>query len=787
MRKWMDRKEAEFQAALLATFKVEAEEHLKAISDGLLELEKDPEEQERKALVERIFREAHSLKGAARSVGFASIQSLCQSLENVLSAWKQARIVASKDFFDTLYRTVDLIGKEIKISPASGVSSNPQDLVDLLQKLDKLILEKKEQAALLKSEEQKPPPGESPSPPEREVLEAAHLPAERQDPEAKRQARQEDPVSRSAHGTTVRVSLKKLDSLFQQVEEMLMVKLTFQQQMGNLKELDQTLISWDKKWARAHQGILSLQKIAEERASVLGSQHGAVLSTVDFIDWAHDFVASLKSKLSSMIRETSQYQQTATSSVDFLLDEARKMLMQPFSTVLDAFPRMVRDISLSQGKSVVFETAGTDIEVDRRILEEMKDPLIHLVRNCIDHGIETAPIRESQKKNPQGTIRIKAMEMSGNSMELVISDDGQGIDTDKVKDSAVRQGVLSAEEAQSLSKEESLKLIFSSGVSTAPIITDLSGRGIGLGIVAEKVEKLGGNLSVETLKNKGTTFRILLPLTLATFRGVHVKSGDASFIIPSHNVKRVIRIDPKEIKTVENRQIVTLEGKTIAVISLANLLGIETKQAAEAPRMLLAVIVKGTDKMIAFTVDQIVSEQDVLVKGLGNNMKRVRNVSGVSITDSGQIIPILNPQDLIKSSVHATSGVFKPAKERSEEKRTILIAEDSITSRLLLKNILEAAGYKVKVAVDGLEALSVFKLQEIDLIISDVEMPRMDGFTLTSKVRNLDKGNKVPVILCTSLDSPKDRAQGMEVGANAYIEKSQFTQSHLLDIIRKLI
>ncbi|CRX39296.1 hybrid sensor histidine kinase/response regulator [Estrella lausannensis] len=787
----MDKKEAEFQAALLSTFKIEAEEHLKAISDGLLELERNPHEGEAKACVESIFREAHSLKGAARSVNFSSVQSLCQSMENVLAAWKQSRIAATQEFFDTLHKTLDLIGKLVKLPQGSG--GEAEDLVDLLQRLDQLIMVKKEMAAAIRQERKEGiSPHNEPEPvketaPLRQVKEPSAVTSGEMEQEAVRKAQAEEAFVKNHNGATIRVSLEKLDSLFQQVEEMLMVKLTFKQQLGNLKNVDQAFRAWEKKWGKAQHGIFSLRKSAEDSVFVKDHQHSSLAGTIEYIDWTHDFISSLKDNLNALIKETSQYQQVATSSVDSLLDEARKMLMQPISTVLDSFPRMIRDISLSQGKTVRFETAGADIEVDRRILEEMKDPLIHLIRNSIDHGIELPAVRESAGKKASGTIFVRATETGGNSMELVITDDGQGIDIAKVKESAIRQGVLTEEEAVTLIDQECLKLIFGSGVSTAPIITDLSGRGVGLGIVADKVDKLGGQLFVETKKNEGTTFRIVLPLTLATFRGVHFKLGEASFIVPSHNVKQVIRINPKDLKTVENRQIISYEGKAIAVISLAALLGLETKRSSTGHRMLNAIIVKAMDKMIAFTVDEIVSEQDVLVKGLGKNLKRVRNVMAVSLTDSGQVIPILNPQDLIKSSTSATHEIGVEAKDQRESARTILIAEDSITSRMLLKNILESAGYVVKVAVDGLEALSAFKIQDVDLIISDVEMPRMDGFTLTTKVRSLEKGRQIPIILCTSLDSPKDREHGMEVGASAYLEKSQFTQGNLLDIIRNLI
>lgn len=758
----MDKKEAEFQLSLLATFKVEAEEHLKAISDGLLELEKQPANNGPSPALEQIFREAHSLKGAARSVNHDTIQSLCQSLENVLASWKQGKITTSKQFFDTLYKTGDLIGKLIKLPPKGEQKDDSMTVVELLQKLDGLIIAKQQQAEQMAEEKKK------------------------EEPKKKEESQAQIPEGLTkSKGTTIRVSLQKLDTLFQEVEEMLMVKLTFQQQMSNLRTMQNTLNEWDKKWAKIYPNILTLKKFADEKA--FASENNFLLNTVEFIDWTYDYVKLFKDHLQSLMRETAQDQRLATSSIDVLLDDARKLLMQPFSTALDALPRMVRDISGAQGKNVHLDIIGADIEVDRRVLEEIKDPIIHLIRNSIDHGIEVIDVRKKANKAETGTIKIRASELSGNAMELIISDDGNGINIEKVKQSAINQGFITSEDASALSEQESLMLILKSGISTSSIITDLSGRGLGLGIVAEKVDRLGGQLFIESKLGIGTEFRIVVPLTLSTFRGVQVKAGGQDFIIPSHHVKSVIRTNFQDLKTIENHEIINFDGKAIPLIPLTVPLGITPSKSHQ--RIIYAIIIKAMDKMIAFSVDQVVNEQEVLVKGLGKQLKSIRNIMAVSITDSGKIIPILNPRDLLDSSKQTAVRVGVPLEQNQEigKKKTVLIAEDSMTSRLLLKNIVESAGFKVKVAIDGLEALSLFNVEEIDLIISDIEMPRMDGFILTSKIRNLDKGKKIPIILCTSLDSAQDKEHGISVGANAYLEKSHFTQSNLLEIIQKLI
>lgn len=756
----MDKKEADFQASLLSAFKTEAEEHIKAISDGLLELEKTPEPKKNPAL-DLIFREAHSLKGAARSVNYETVQSLCQSLENVLAAWKQGKIQTSKHFFDTLYKTGDLIGKLIKSPPKKEEKEDTVALIDLLERLDQLIIAKQEKAIEqeLKKDLQ-------------EVLQEEKIPQE-----------VKSPVYKSGEAT-IRVRLQKLDNLFQEVEEMLMVKLAFQQQMSNLKSLQSILNEWDKKRGNVALSIMALKKFGEERGGIDFLSH-----TIDFIDWISEYVKSIKEQHLHLVKTTSQDQRLAASSIDSLLDDARKMLMQPLSTILDVFPRMVRDISLAQGKNVNLEIIGGDIEVDRRVLEEMKDPITHLIRNSIDHGIEAPSIRAKTKKPTVGTITIKASEIAGNAIELLISDDGGGIDCEKVKESAIKQGSLSREEGRKLSEQESMQFILKSGISTSPIITDLSGRGLGLGIVSEKVDALGGQLFIESKLGLSTLFRIVLPLTLATFRGVHIKAADQDYIIPSHHVVSVIRINIQDLKRVENQEIVNFEGKAIPVIPLKNLLGIFSPTANSPARTSYAVVLKAMDKTIAFTVDEVINEQEVLVKGLGKQLKSLRNIMSVSITDSGRIIPILNPRDLIQTAkVTATSKTASQEEiVKNPEKKTILVVEDSMTTRILLKNILESAGFAVKTAIDGVEGFGLYNSEAFNLVITDIEMPKMDGFVLTSKIRNSDKGKGVPIILCTSRDSPEDKERGINAGANVYMEKSRFTQGHLLEIVQKLI
>lgn len=328
-------------------------------------------------------------------------------------------------------------------------------------------------------------------------------------------------------------------------------------------------------------------------------------------------------------------------------------------------------------------------------------------------------------------------------------------------------------------------LAFQSGISTSSIITDISGRGLGLAIVREKVEQLGGTVAIESHPDAGTTFRIALPLTLANFRGVLVGVGGQFFIIPIASIGRVARLADMDIRTVENRETISLDEKAVSLVRLGDVLGLPSKAAAGKSAGEMAIVLDLGSTRIAFQVDEVIGEQEVLVKPLGPQLARVRNIAGASVLGTGQVVPVLNVPDLMKSAVKFAAGMpVQPAETRTQ---SVLVVEDSITSRALLKNILESAGYAVTTAVDGVDAYTVLKTAVFDLVVSDVEMPRMDGFELTAKVRSDKQLAELPIVLVTALESHEYRERGIDVGANAYIVKSSFDQSNLLEVIRRLI
>lgn len=708
----MNGRDDEFLKSLLAAFRGEAEEHLQAISAGLLEVERLPASDQQAAIVERIYREAHSLKGAARAVSMVEIESLCQSLESVFAAWKRQEWQPSPASFDTLHHATDLIQKLLE-SP-NGIE--PGRLAQMVAEIERL------RAA-------------SPRPRVTENAEFA-----------------ESALPATPGSDTIRVATRKLDGLILQAEEMLTVKLAVNQRAGDLRELQ--------------------LQFAEQLRAGAPDPHQ---------------LRRIEGRLIALSRSAERDSHSTGRMVDDLLEGSKTLLMLPCATFLNVLPKLVRDLCRDQEKEADLVVRGGEVEIDKRILEEMKDPLIHLVRNCIDHGIEKPPERTRLGKPPRATITVSVMQVDGNKVEITVADDGAGIAVENVKAAAVKHGLLSATDARHLDETAALSLMFLSGVSTAPIITEISGRGLGLAIVREKAEKLGGRVCAHTQDGKGTSFQILLPLTLATFRGTLVQVAGQTFVIPTTNVERVGRVREAEIKTVENNETISLDGRVVSLVRLANVLALPSPAQTEDEEVWLSfVVIVAGEKRIAFGVEVVLGTQEVLVKPLGRPLVRVRNIAGATVLGSGTAVLILNAADLLQSALKVRPAA-KSMPACATERKAVLVVEDSITSRMLLKNILESAGYRVRTAVDGLDALSVLKTEPFDGVVSDVEMPRLNGFSLTEKIRADRKLAELPVVLVTALERQEDKERGVDVGANAYIVKSSFDQNNLLEALRRLL
>jgi len=765
----MDSNDKEFLKRILATFQIEAEEHIKTFLEGLFDLEKAESPGISSGIIELLFREIHSLKGAARSVGQKEIESICQPLESLFALLKRNELALNSGLLDLFHQASVLLKQLIASDGTEQKAGDRQKIRELIQKIRQAIPD----AQTIQSQPNIQQSVEMTS------ADVAPVPVNQPEPEEASEI-QKGPKRTSAE--MVRIPISKLDPLLHQAEEFMQASISLNQQTNELLAMFGEVSNWKADWMNWR----SRRKTA---------------SPNQWNEWHENNELRLINLESHLARVTHAMERESYSHermVNDHLDSMKQILMLPVSTLVEVFPAMVREISRDQQKEIDFTIHGSELEIDKRILEELKNPLVHLLRNSIDHGIGTPADRRQANKPAKGKLTLSFEPKENGWFEITISDDGKGINTDRVLKAAIKSEVISPEAAEKLKdKNEILNLIFQSGVSTSPIITDLSGRGLGLSIVNEKIIGLNGKISIETVENMGTTFRISLPMNLAAFRGIIVGLGDSRFIVPTMNVERVLRLKDEEIKPVENHETIRIAQDIVSVVNLAQVLGLPQKQnniqrgantdTKGANFNCILVLIMG-DNRIAFKVDEVLDEHQVLVKALGKLLKRVRNISGVTILGTGKIIPVLHIEDLMKSAMQNAGKMAKQDVEKPDAKlQKILVAEDSITSRTLLKNILETAGYVVTTAVDGADAYTKAKSEEFDLVVSDVDMPRMNGFELTAKIKKNEKLKEIPVILVTSLESRDDRERGIDAGANAYIIKSRFDQGSLLEVIKKLI
>jgi len=759
----------DFTRELQEAFAVEAGEHLQAMTRWLLEIEKAPEPARRRKIVESIFREAHSLKGASRAVTRPDIESVCQALESVFAYWKDTPAAIPPEAFDVVNAAIDLVGQELaRSSPqaSSGELHAQQEIVRRVMQLATPASPTPSGQAPLEA------PRPEPAAIQPTAQEPARAPVEPGTPVPLPAAGERE---RTAIAETVRVPIAKMDSLLLQAEEMLALKLAASQHVSDLRELRAALHSWGKEWAKA--------RVSTRDAN------GPVR---DFLEWNGSQIEALDKRLGILASTAERDERSARTMVDDLLGDAKRIVMLPVSWLLDFLPKQVRDLSREVGKEVELIVRGSEVEIDKRILEEMKAPLTHLVRNAIDHGLEKPQTRAAQGKPSAGTLAISVSQLDDNKVEIKISDDGKGIDLAQVKTAAIKSGILSEAAARGLSDAAALLLIFQSGISTSPILTEISGHGLGMAIVREKVDKLGGEIATESQPGHGATFRITLPLTLATFKGILVSAGGQTFAVPTKNVLRTTRIVSSSIRTVENREMISLDDRPVAFARLADVLELPRRDVELPDAYIEVLILSAADQRAAFGVETVINEREVLVKKLSKPLLRVRNINGATVLGSGAPVLILNVADLLKSAARlAAGGALRPIQRAAEKGKKpvhrILVADDSVTSRMLLKNILESGGYQVTTAIDGMEAFTTLRAGEFDLVVSDVEMPRMDGFEFTARIRTEKRFADLPVVLVTALGSREHRERGIDVGASAYIVKSDFDQSNLLEVVAKLV
>jgi two-component system chemotaxis sensor kinase CheA len=782
---------------LIKSFKVEQSEHVQKINEGLLALEGNPTSEAQQTLFDEIFREAHSLKGAARALGLTVIESLGHSLEDLLLSAREGRLTFSPELFDLSYQTLDAIDLLIKQLDAAEVTTPPAKVLALLVRLeeirDSVVEEGKgaDQETMVLSttnEEEKKQPWATDlnlSPPPLPSQTSTPL---NSDPEPV-DLSSSPPLIQAQSDETIRVSVNKLDALMNQFGELLGAKIRAERRLTEVREMQIFVAEWQKDW----QGLRSqYNRLVRNGHSVMPALNGYgkdVAALLDFVAQTQEQLRAFNVQSNTLYRQLSNDTMRLSLVIDELQEEIKRVRMLPLHTITAAFGRMVRDLAREQNKRISLTIRGGEIELDKRVLEQIKDPLIHLLRNAVDHGLETLEERRQVGKPGEGRITLSASQ-HGNNVVITVGDNGNGLDLSAIRQAAVRRGILSRSEAERLSDEEAKTLVFNSGLSTSEIITDISGRGVGLDVVRQNIEELHGTLDVSFEPGQGTTFTMTLPLTLASSRGLLVKVGEQVFALPHSTVERMLHIKRDDVARVEGQEAITYQGKPVALAWLADLL--ELPSGSLQTDHLTVVIVGVAEKRLGLIVDELVGEQEIVMKSLGKQLARVGGVAGATVLGSGQVILVLHTADLVKLAARTRSRTRTLAEDghytKQTKRKTILVVDDSITTRTLEKNILEAAGYRVKLATDGQEALGTLASDGLpNLIISDINMPRLDGFGLAGRVKQDKRYTDIPVILVTSLDSPADKARGIEAGADAYIVKSSFDQGNLLETIEQLV
>ncbi|MDP4191392.1 MAG: response regulator [Bacteroidota bacterium] len=777
-----------FFKKLLATYKIEAQEHLQIISSGLLGYERSSDKIEKETIIEEVYRAAHSLKGASRAVNQYEIESLCKGLESTFSSLKKGEFTAGPGLLDIILKAVDLIDSYIITDDEEKKSGLKEEMSLVENEITNISYS----GAKKQDERSKGKKSEGSSDAKDKKVEKENEGyKESKGYEERSNSREEQLLQRVSDrplptSDTVRIAVSKLDSIFLQAEQLISIRLSSEQTAKVLNDLQANFNLWKKEWTKVNSAF---RKIKSQTDPSKNNK-----SLISFLEWNNDFFTGLSEKVRKLSRDSGLNNRQFGQIVNELMDDVKQVLMLPFSSLTDLFPKLVRDLSRDLNKEVELNISGMEIQADRRILEEMHDPFIHLIRNCIDHGIEMPAERIRKGKDQKGRIDISVSRLGGNKLEIIIEDDGRGIDSAKVKKSAVDHEIITEDEAKGLQEHEALMLIFNSGVSTSRTITDISGHGLGLAIVGEKVDKLGGSIKVETKPDLGTKFIIQLPHSLATFRGILLSCSGRLFVLPALNVEQVLKIKTGNIKTVENKETITVNNIPVSLVYLSDVLELHKKEPiySNGGSFINIIILKSNEKRIAFVVDEVLYEQEILIKPFNKQLARLKNISAATILGDGKVVPVLNPSDLIRSAEKYSASETLEHEETIQREevpgsKNILVVDDSITSRMLLKDILESSGYNVKTAIDGIDAITALKVDSFDLVVSDIEMPRMDGFEFTRNVRNEQKLSSIPVVLVTALSRKEDREKGIDAGANAYIVKSNFDQSNLLDTIKRLI
>ena len=766
---------------IMEDFLVEAFELVEQIDHDLIELESNPEDLE---LLNRIFRVAHTVKGSSSFLNFDILTRLTHHMEDVLNKARRGELKITPDIMDVVLESVDMmkgllhgirdsgndtdVGIEIEDickrltaisegeAPSSAASEpapaapEPEPISDEnLSNLsdDEVEAEIERLLKVRKAEDQarraqKAAGGEAPKPAASAAPQAPtpsnSAPAPKPAPAKPADKKEDKKVPAPSSGAnadeqTIRVEVKRLDHLMNLIGELVLGK----------------------------NRLLKIYDDVEERYE------------------GEKFLEELNQVVSSLSLVTTDIQLAVM-----------KTRMLPIAKVFNKFPRMIRDLSRELNKQIDLEITGEETELDKSIVEQIGDPLVHMIRNSCDHGIEDSATRLAAGKPEKGTIQLKAYN-EGNHIVVEITDDGKGLDADMLKSRSIEKGIITEREADAMSDKEAFGLIFKPGFSTAAKVTNVSGRGVGMDVVKTNIEKLNGIIDIESEVGKGTTMKLKIPLTLAIIQSLLVGAQEEFFAIPLASVLETVRVPIDDIYTIDGKNVLRLRDEVLSLVKLSDIFGV--KQVFDGGDQTYVVVIGVAEAKLGIIVDSLVGQEEIVIKSMGDYLQNIPGIAGATIRGDGRVTLIIDVGMMmemakdIKVDIKASMEASKSVKEKPSDYK-VLIVDDSKMDRTIMQKSLAPLGVTVIEATNGVEALAIVKSGEhaLDAMLIDIEMPRMDGYTLAAEIRKYSKYRNLPLIAVTSRTSKTDRLRGVEVGMTEYITKP-YSSDYLENVVRKNI
>jgi chemosensory pili system protein ChpA (sensor histidine kinase/response regulator) len=833
------------KSGIIEFFLIEAGEHLQNLNKGLLSLEKDPTDT---AMIDELFRAAHTLKGSAAMMGFTGVSAVAHKTEDMLDHFRSGTIPINKETLNFLFDSVDAIKLMVDCVASNqpedqlvveAITRGYKDVVDAFQKAESASRPDKTTAApsavpykddldlawektfdrgsgepsAARPERETPAVPQKPAAPQKQTPPPSAVPLQQELEEAKKGGIHEKRgVGRRATDAAVdlekqfiRVNIDRLDNLMNLVGEMIVNRNRLARQVDFIKSLREELAFSQgrllyeiKKFEEKYEYTLSMETPGQQEAE----------QSHDFLELEfdrYDDFNLLSRKLTEITNDTNEIMTELAGFFDsFELDTARistittnlqneitMARMVEVDKLYQMFQRPVRDLAQEEGKQVNMVVTGGETKVDKTIFEIISDPLMHMIRNAVSHGIEPAAERKTLGKEPTGSIILKARH-EGNSIILEIEDDGRGMDPAMLRQAAVDKGFMTLAGVQSLSDLESLNLIFRPGFSTASSVSTVSGRGVGMDVVSTQLARINGRIEIKTEKGVGSKFVIRLPLTLAIAQALIVKLKDQEMAVPMNLVEETTRFSFKDIQRAAGEEMVNLRGTLIRLITLNELLGVgkfpKKDETFRHPTLILSM----AEKRLALMVEDITGREEIVVKSLGDYLKGIKLFSGATISGEGNVRLIINIASLFGDEAivasKASIGTVKeaPAQDVLKRKPKVLVVDDSISIRKYVQRFLDRMGYEVEVAPDGMEALNIMGRMKFDAVITDLEMPVMHGYDLMAEMKKSPALVKIPVIVLTSRAGDKHRQKALDMGAQDYLVKP-FEEQEMLSSLKKLL